>query len=327
MRRRDFLSGLISFAALPLAAQGQQAALPVIGFMDVGSPVPNAQLVAALRQGLSEAGFVEGQNVRVDYRWANGDYGRLPELAADLVRHPVAVIVATGGEPSGRAARQATTTIPIVFDAGGSPVEQGLVASLNRPGGNMTGVNQMVEELVTKDLGLLHELAPQARVIGVLVDPNNATRSETIIKNAQRGAGALGLTLQVLEAGNDQAIDKVFATLGARRIGALFVGPSAFFYNRRDHIIALAARHHVPALYVRREFAAAGGLMSYGSSLPDTYRQVGIYAGRILQGAKPAELPVVQSTKFDLVINLKTAKVQGIEIPPTLLARADDVIE
>lgn len=328
MRRREFISGLSgAMAAWPLSTRAQQAAAPVIGFMDVGSPIPNALLIAALKQGLKEVGYVEGQNLLIEYRWAEGDYQRLPDLAADLVRRQVALIIATGGEPSGRAARAATATIPIVFDAGGSPVEEGMVASLNRPGGNMTGVNQMVEELVTKDLGLLHELVPQARVMGVLADPNNPARSDAVIKNAQKATSALGCTLEVLKAGSDEDIDKVFAALGERRIGALFVSPNAFFYNRRARIISLAARHAVPALYVRREFAASGGLMSYGTSLPDTYRQVGVYAGQILKGTKPADLPVVQSAKFELVINLKTAKALGLDIPPTLLARADEVIE
>jgi putative tryptophan/tyrosine transport system substrate-binding protein len=326
MRRREFITLLGGAAAAwPLVARAQQAPMPVMGFMDSGSPVPNAQLVAALKQGLNESGYVEGQNLSIEYRWAEGNYSRLPELATDLVRRQVAVIVATGGEPSGRAAMAATSNIPIVFDAGGSPVEQGMVASLNRPGGNMTGVNQMAEELVTKELGLLHELVPKAHVIGVLVDPNNAMRSDAIIKNAQKAVN--GCTMEVLAAGSDEGIDKAFATIAQKHIEALFVGPNAFFYNRRDRIIALAARHAVPTLYVRREFAASGGLMSYGTSLPDTYRQVGVYAGRILNGAKPADLPVVQPTKFDLVINLKTAKVLGLEIPPTLLARADEVIE
>jgi putative ABC transport system substrate-binding protein len=327
MNRREFLGVLGGAAAWPVAVRGQQVSLPVMGFMDSGSPVPSAQLAAALKQGLDESGYIEGQNLLIEYRWAEGNYSRLPELAADLVRRQVAVIVATGGVPSGRAAMAATSTIPIVFDAGGSPVEQGMVASLNRPGGNMTGVNQMVEELVTKELGLLHELVPKARLIGVLVDSNNATRSDAIVQNAQKAVSALGCTMEVLAAGSDEDLDKAFAALAQKHIEALFVSPNPFFYNRRDRIVALAARHAVPTLYVRREFAASGGLMSYGTSLLDTYRQVGVYAGRILKGAKPADLPVVQSTKFDLVINLKIAKDLGLEIPPTLLARADEVIE
>jgi putative ABC transport system substrate-binding protein len=326
MRRREVLGLVGGAAAWPLFARAQEA-LPIVGFMDSGSPGPNTQLVVALKQGLNESGYVEGQNLLIEYRWAEGNYSRLPELASDLVRRQVAVIVATGGEPSGRAAMAATSTIPIVFDSGGSPVEQRMVASLNRPGGNMTGVNQMAEELVTKELGLLHELVSKARVVGVLVEPNNAARSDAIVKNAQTAVSALGCTMEVLAAGSDEGIDKAFAMLAQKHIGALFVGPNAFFYNRRDRIIALAARHAVPTLYVRREFAASGGLMSYGTSLPDTYRQVGVYAGHILKGANPADLPVVQPTKFDLVINLKTAKALRLEVPPTLLARADDVIE
>jgi putative tryptophan/tyrosine transport system substrate-binding protein len=327
MNRRGFITLLGGVAAWPLAAGAQQVALPVMGFMDSGSPVPNAQLVVALKQGLNESGYVEGQNLSIEYRWAEGNYSRLPELATDLVRRQVAVIVATGGELSGRAARAATSTIPIVFDAGGNPVEQGMVASLNRPGGNMTGINQMVEELVTKELGLLYEMVPKASVIGTLVDPNDPTRSDAIVESAQKAVNALGCTMEVLAAGSDEGIDKAFASLDQKHIRALFVSPNAFFYNRRDRIIALAARHAVPSLFVRREFAASGGLMSYGTSLPDAYRQVGVYAGRILKGAKPADLPVVQSTKFDLIINLKTAKALGLDVPPTLLARADEVIE
>ena len=326
MRRREFLRVLGGSMAWPFAASAQQSAMPVIGFLDSGSSGTNANLVAALSLGLKEAGYVEGQSVGIEYRWADGDYDRLPALAADLVRRQVSVIVATGGEPSGRAAKAATTTIPIVFDSGNSPVELGWVTSLNRPGGNMTGVNQMVDELVTKQLGLLHELIPQAQVIAMLVNANNP-RTESLVRKAQTAAGALGCNLQILMAGSEQDFDTAFTTLVQRRAGALFVSPDPFFYRQRDRIIALAARYAVPALYVRREFAAAGGLMSYGTSLADTYRQVGLYAGRILNGEKPADLPVVQPTKFELIINLKTAKSLGLTIPPSLLATADEVIE
>jgi putative tryptophan/tyrosine transport system substrate-binding protein len=321
MRRREFLGLLGGMTAWPLAARGQQSAMPVMGFLDSGSPGTNAHLVAALRQGLKEAGYVEGESVAIEYRWADGDYDRLPALAADLVRRQVSVIVATGGEPSGRAVRAATTTIPIVFDAGISPVELGWVASLNRPGGNMTGVNQMVDELVTKQLGLLHELTPQAQVVAMLVNANNP-KTDSFVRKAQTAAGMLGCNLQVLTAGSEQDIDTAFTTAVEQRTGALFVSPDPFFYRQRDRIIALAARRAIPALYVRREFAAAGGLISYGTSLADTYRQVGLYAGRILNGEKPADLPVVE-----LTINLKTAKSLGLTIPPSLLATADEVIE
>jgi putative ABC transport system substrate-binding protein len=326
MRRREFLGVLGGSMAWPFAARAQQSAMPVIGFLDSGSRGTNANLVAALSLGLKEAGYVEGQSVGIEYRWADGDYDRLPALAADLVRRQVSVIVATGGEPSGRAAKAATTTIPIVFDSGNSPVELGWVTSLNRPGGNMTGVNQMVDELVTKQLGLLHELIPQAQVIAMLVNASNP-KTESFVRKAQTAAGALGCNLQVLMAGSEQDFDTPFTTLVQQRAGALFVSPDPFFYRQRDRIIALAARHAVPALYVRREFAAAGGLMSYGTSLADTYRQVGLYAGRILNGEKPAGLPVVQPTKFELTINLTTAKSLGLTIPPSLLVTADEVIE
>ena len=327
MERRKFISLLGGAAAAwPLAARAQQPAMPVMGFLESGSPVANAHLVAALRQGLNETGYVEGQNVMIEYRWANGEYDRLPALAAELVRIPVAVLATGGGEPAARAAKAATATIPIVFDAVRNPAERGMVASLNRPGGNMTGVNSMVEELVTKELGLLHELIPQARVIATLVDPNFPS-TEAIVRNARTASDSLGYNLQVLTAGSEQNLDPAFTTLAQQRVDALFVAPAPFFYSRRDRITALAARHAIPALYVRREFATAGGLMSYGTSLVDSYRQVGVYAGRILKGEKPADLPVVQSTKFDLVINLKTAQLLGVTVPPTLLARADEVIE
>jgi len=326
MRRREFLRVLGGTMAWPLAARAQQSAMPIIGFLDSGSRGTNANLLAAFSLGLKEAGYVEGESVAIEYRWADGDYDRLPALAADLVRRQVSAIVATGGEPSGRAARAATTTIPIVFDSGISPVELGWVTSLNRPGGNMTGVNQMVDELVTKQMGLLHELTPQAQVVAMLVNANNP-KTDSIVRKAQTAAGMLGCSLQVLTAGSEQDFDTAFTTAVEQRTGALFVSPDPFFYRQRDRIIALAARRAIPALYVRREFAAAGGLISYGTSLADTYRQVGLYAGRILNGEKPADLPVVQPTKFELSINLKTAKSLGLTIPPSLLATADEVIE
>ena len=312
-------------AAWPLAARAQQAA-PVIGFIDAGAQAVNASLVAAFRDGLRETGFVEGENVTIEYRWASGEFDRLPALAAELARIPVAVLATGGGEPTARAARTATTAIPIVFNFGTNPVELGWVTSLNHPGGNMTGVNQMVEEVVTKQVGLLHDLVPQARIIGMLVDPN-LPRTERLVKNAQAAASTLGCELRVVNAGGDRDFDAAFATLAQERIRALFVSPTPFFSSRRDRVIALAASHAIPALYVRREFAADGGLMSYGTSLPSTYRQIGVYVGRILKGEKPADLPIVQPTKFDLAINLKTAKALGLTVPPSLLATADEVIE
>jgi putative ABC transport system substrate-binding protein len=327
MRRRDVITlfGAAAAAAWPPAVRAQQS-LPVVGFLDSGSAGTNVHLVDALRDGLKEAGFAEGERVTIEYRWAEGDYDRLPALAAELVRRQVAVIVATGGEPSARAAQAATSTIPIVFDSGRSPVELGMVTSLNRPGGNMTGVNQMVEELITKQLGFLHQIVPQAQTIAMLVNPNNPRR-DPLTEKARTAAGELGGDLLVLTAGGVPDFDPAFAKLAEQRAGAFFVSPDPFFYRQRERIVALAARHAVPAVYVRREFAIAGGLMSYGTSLADTYRQVGVYAGRILDGAKPADLPVVQPTKFELVINLKTAKTLGLAIPPSVLAIADEVIE
>ena len=327
MRRRDLilmLGGAV--VAWPLAARGQSSAMPVIGFLDSGSAAVNAHLVAAFRQGLKEAGYVEHETVAIEYRWAEGDYDRLPGLVADLVRRRVSVIVATGGDPSAQAAKPSAATIPVVFDSGTNPVELGLVASLNRPGGNMTGVNQMIDELVTKQVGLLHELVPHARLIAMLENASHP-KADLIARKAQTAAAELGCNLEVLTADKEQDIDAAFTTLNRHRVGALFVGPDPFLASRHDRIIALAARDAVPALFVRREFAAAGGLMSYGTSLPDAYRQIGVYAGRVLKGEKPADLPVVQSTRFDLVINLKTARALGLTIPPALLVKATEVIE
>jgi putative ABC transport system substrate-binding protein len=327
LKRREFIALLGSAAAAsPLAARAQHTAIPIVGLLDSGSQVAFAHLAAAFRKGLSGTGYVDGQNVTIEYRWANGEYDRLPGLAAELVRIPVTVLATGGGAPAARAARAATATIPIVFEYSTNPVELGWVASLNRPGGNMTGVNQMVQELVGKQLGLLRELIPQARVIAMLVDPNYPS-TEAIVKNADTAARVLDCNLQVLRAGSDQDIDTAFTTLAQQRPGALFVANAVFFYNRRDRIIARAARLGIPTLYVRREYAAGGGLISYGTSLPDAYRQVGVYTGRILKGEKPADLPVVQPTKFELVINLKTAKALGLEVPDRLLALADEVIE
>jgi putative tryptophan/tyrosine transport system substrate-binding protein len=327
IRRREFVVTFGGAAATwPLAAHAQQPAMPVIGFLHSSSPTPHAHELTALRLGLKESGYIEGQNVAIEYRWAENEYDRLPELAADLVRRQVSVIAATGGEPSISAAKAATATIPIVFDSATNPVDVGWVASLSRPGGNMTGVNQMVAELATKEVGLLHALMPQAKEVAMLAGARYQS-TPTMVENAQAAAGALGCTLQVVTADSEQELDTAFAAVARQHASALFVAPNPFFFRQREHIVALAARHALPALYVRREFPVVGGLASYGTSLADTYRQIGVYAGRILNGEKPADLPIVQPTKFELVINLKTAKTLGLAIPPGVLAIADEVIE
>jgi putative ABC transport system substrate-binding protein len=327
MRRREFIWLFGGAAVLwPLAVYAQQRPMPVIGFLNVASPGPLRQQIAAFREGLKESGYVEGQNVAVEYRWAEGQYERLPELAADLVRQQVSVIFVGGGAPAELAVKAATTTIPIVFSTGGDPVRSGLVASLNQPSGNITGVYHFATGLEAKRLGLLHEMLPKATPIAVLINPNYAD-AENQLRDVQEAAARLGVQLVVVRANAESDFNAAFSTVVQQRSGALLVCASPFFNNRREQLVVLAARHALPTIYEWRDFAVAGGLMSYGTSLADAYRQVGVYVGLILKGAKPADLPIVQATRFEFVINLSTAKALGIEVPPTLLARADEVIE
>jgi putative ABC transport system substrate-binding protein len=326
MRRRELLFLLGGMMTAARALRAQQKAMPVIGFLGLASPGPFASFAAAFHKGLSEAGYVEGQNVTIEYRWAEGHYDRLPALATDLVDRKVNVIAASGGPASALSAKKLTSTIPIVFIVGGDSVELGLVASLARPGGNLTGVAVLAIELMPKRLELLLELVPQAGVIALLVNPNSPT-AERHIGDIQEAARVKGVQLAILKAGTEGEIDAAFGTLVQLGTSALLVGSDPFFNSRREQLVALAARHAVPAIYEWREFAAAGGLISYGTSLTGVWRQFGIYVGRILKGEKPADLPVQQPTKFELVINLNTAKALGLTVPPSILARADEVIE
>jgi putative ABC transport system substrate-binding protein len=326
MKRRQFIALLGGAAAWPLAASGQQSAVPLIGFLSSRASDDTPNLTAAFHQGLKETSYAEGQNVAIEYRWANNQHERLPELAADLVRRGAGLIAAFGGNVSALAAKAATATVPIIFAVGGDPVELGLVASLNRPGGNLTGVSLLLGLLGAKRLELMRELVPTPTIIAVFINPTNPS-ARIYAQDAEQAAHALGQQIQILSASSDRDIEAAFAALAPLRAGAVLVTTDAFFIGRREQLVALAARYAVPAIYEYREFSAAGGLVSYGPSIADAYRQAGIYAGRILKGTKPADLPVLQPTKFELVINLKTAKALGLSVPDTLLARADEVIE
>jgi ABC-type uncharacterized transport system substrate-binding protein len=322
--RRKFLAALGGAAVWPLAAGAQQSPMPVIGFLDAGSTAARTQQVAAFRKGLAEAGYQEGQNVSLEFRWAEGQYGRFGDLAADLVRRQVSVIVTPGSAAAALAAKAATTTIPIVFGAGGDPVQQGLVASLNRPGGNATGVNFFTVEVVAKRMQLLRELVPEAKRIAVLVNPTDPEGYQTL-RDVQVAIGGEQVLVREVATGRD--IDAAFANMVREKVDALFVGPGTFFNTRRVQLAVLTARYAFPAAYPTRAYPEVGGLMSYGADVLDAFRQVGLYTGRVLRGTKPADLPVLQSTKFELVINLNTARALGLEVPPSLLARADEVIE
>ena len=326
MRRREFIAYIGGAAAWPLAARAQQAGMPVVGFLNPGLPEPSSFLVVAFREGLEKEGYVEGQNVTVEYRWASGHYNELQTLASDLVRRHAVAIAATGGSISAQAAKAATATIPLVFNVGEDPIKLGLVASFNRPGGNITGVNTLSPALESKRLGLLRELVPQAAIVAVLLNPSNPD-ADLQRRDIQAAASAIGQDLRTFDVGNESDIETAFAALVRQRADALLVGSDVFLTNRREQIVALAARYAVPTIYSFRSFAESGGLMSYSTNLVEVYRQVGFYVGRILKGEKPANLPIVQPTKFELVINLKTAKAMNVKISDNLLSLADEVIE
>ena len=328
MKRREFITLFGGAAAAwPLAARAQQAAMPVVGLVNARSPEASERQVAAFRKGLNEAGYVEGQNVTAEYHWLNGQYDRLPSLMADLVRRRVAVIATPGATLPALAAKAATATVPIVFGVAEDPVGLGLVASLARPGGNATGINIFLNEVVAKRLGLLHELVPKAVRVAVLVNPANAPSAEATLRDLPEAARAIGLQTQVLTASTSREIEAAFATLVRERADALFVAPDAFFISRRVQFVTLAARYGIPTAHNAREEVEAGGLMSYGTDLQDMWRQVGVYTGQILKGAKPADLPVMQATKFEFVINLQTARALGIEVPNSIQLIADELIE
>ena len=326
MKRRKFVALVGSVAAWPLMARAQQQSMPVIGFLNSASPRQWVHLVGAFRKGLNEVGYVEGQNLLIEYRWAEGLYERLPALAEELVRRPVSVLVTTGGATTALAAKAATTTIPIVFSSGNDPVKFGLVASLNRPGGNATGVAFLIDTLGSKRLELLREVLPGAKLIAALMNPDNVG-TDTQLQDLQKAAHATAQQLLFLNANSEGEIDTAFATIAEKRADAVVVSPDPFFLSQRERIVALAARHAVPAIYEWREFVETGGLMSYGPSHTEMYRLIGVYTGRILNGAKPADLPVQRPTKFELVINAKTAKAIGLTVPSAFLGRADEVIE
>jgi len=326
MKRREFITLLGGAAAWPLAARAQQLALPAVGYLNPGSPESDTSRLTGLRRGLSQTGYVEGRNFVIEYRWAGNQVDRLPALAADLVQLPVNVIVASA-TISALAAKAATAKIPIVFSVAADPVQLGLVASLNRPGGNLTGFNSLIGELGSKGLALLHDLVPSVPTIAFLQNPSNPIFAAFYERDVLAAASAIGVKVQMFKAGTDREIDAAFASLAQERTGALLVGVDPFLINRTEQIVAFAARHAIPTLYPFRDFVVAGGLISYGVSLIEHYRQVGLYAGRILKGEKPGDLPVEQSTKLELVINLKTAKALGLEVPAKLLALADEVIE